>query len=225
MIVKNNTTLCVVPARGGSKGIKNKNLKKINGKSLLQITIEEAKNSQLFDTVHVSTESRKIKKIVEKYPLKVKFLRDKKLSGDHTSLMDVFKFVYNKYLKSNFFFDEVWYLTPCSPLIEAKDLIKACKKFRKSKCNSLLAVGEYSPPIQWAFYKQKNKLIPIEKEKLLLRSQDLRKTYYDSGTFGAFKKEIFLKNKKSKFLGFEINKFKAIDVDTEQDWELLEKIY
>ena len=217
--------ILIIPAREGSKRIRKKNIKKLGKKPIIYHSIKTALDSKMFNEIHVSTESRKIKKVVEKYPLKVKFLRDKKLSGDHTSLMDVFKFVYNKYLKSNFFFDEVWYLTPCSPLIEAKDLIKACKKFRKSKCNSLLAVGEYSPPIQWAFYKQKNKLIPIEKEKLLLRSQDLRKTYYDSGTFGAFKKEIFLKNKKSKFSGFEINKFKAIDVDTEQDWELLEKIY
>ena len=45
--------------------------------------------------------------------------------------MDVFKFVYNKYLKTKILFDEVWYLTPCSPLIEEKDLAKACKSFTK----------------------------------------------------------------------------------------------
>ena len=139
--------------------------------------------------------------------------------------MDVFKFVYNKYLKTKILFDEVWYLTPCSPLIEEKDLVKACKSFTKSKYNSLLAVAEYSPPIQWAYHKHKKQLIPINKKKMTIRSQDLKKTYYDSGTFGAFKKEIFLKNKKPNFFGFEIERFKAIDIDTEQDWKLVKKIY
>lgn len=60
---------------------------------------------------------------------------------------------------------------------------------------------------------------------MFFRSQDLKKTYYDFSTFGAFKKEVFLKNIKPNFFGFEIERFKAIDVDTVQDWKLLTKIY
>lgn len=218
--------ILIIPARAGSKRLKNKNIKKLDGDPIIYHSIKVALKSKMFNEIHVSTENENIKKIVQRYPLNIRFLRAKKLSSDRTPLMKVFKFVFDQYLKINILFDEIWYMMPCSPLIDKQDLVKACKSFKKSKFNSLLAVSDYSPPIQWAFYKKKNKsLVPIDKKKMFYRSQDLKKTYYDSGTFGAFKKEVFLKNIKPNFFGFEIERFKAIDVDTVQDWKLLTKIY
>ena len=122
-------------------------------------------------------------------------------------------------------FDEVWFVTPCSPLLEHSDLINSAKFFDKNSfANSMLAISEYSPPIQWAF-KRKNKILqPLNKKSQNTRSQDLKKMYFDTGTFGAFK-GLDLKSYKKKLIGYEISRLKGIDIDTMDDWNMAEKIY
>ena len=164
--------LLIIPARLGSRRIKDKNIKLFYGKPIIYYSINIAKKSKLFNTIHVSTESPKIKKIVEKFGLKIDFLRDKKLSNNFVGLIDVFRFVVKKYKVLNKKFDEVWFLSTCAPLLETKDLKKAAKKFYRGKINSLLAVGKYSPPIEWAMkIDMKKKLKPVYNKKLIL---DLR---------------------------------------------------
>ena len=92
--------LLISPARGASKRIKNKNIKKFNNKPIIFYSIESAKKSKLFNKIHVSTESRKILDIVKKKGIEVDFLRPKKISGDKTALHDVYKFVVQKYVFS-----------------------------------------------------------------------------------------------------------------------------
>ena len=89
--------ILIIPARSGSKRIKNKNIKKIGGKPIISWTIRTAKKSKLFDEIHVSTDSPKIVSLVEKLSLKVRFKRNKILSGDNVPLMDVFNFIIKKY--------------------------------------------------------------------------------------------------------------------------------
>ena len=217
--------LLIIPARLGSRRIKDKNIKLFYGKPIIYYSINIAKKSKLFNTIHVSTESPKIKKIVEKFGLKIDFLRDKKLSNNFVGLIDVFRFVVKKYKVLNKKFDEVWFLSTCAPLLETKDLKKAAKKFYRGKINSLLAVGKYSPPIEWAMkIDKKKKLKPVFNKKINIRSQDLKNYYFDSGLFGIFKtSEIFKKHR--SFSPFVLEKYKAIDIDNLDDWQLLQKIY
>ena len=111
--------ILIIPARSGSKRIKNKNIKKLGGKPIISLAIQTAKKSKLFDEIHISTDNNKIANLAEKNSLKIKFLRNKKLSGDKVPLMDVFKFIIKKYKSIGQNFDEVWYLFPCSPFIKA----------------------------------------------------------------------------------------------------------
>ena len=78
-----NEILCVIPARGGSKGIPSKNIQKICGKPLIQYTIETAKNSKLISRIIISTDSEKIAKIARKLGVEVPFMRPKKISNDY----------------------------------------------------------------------------------------------------------------------------------------------
>ena len=149
------TRLLIIPARKGSKRIRNKNIRKFCGKPIINYSIETALKSKLFKKIHISTNNLKIKKIIKKYPIKIDFFRPNKISGDKVGLMEVFKFVEKKYKKFGNNFDEVWYLTPCSPLIKPEDLIKASKFFNKIQKGFMLAVSEFSPPVQWAFSKKK----------------------------------------------------------------------
>ena len=91
--------LLIIPARDGSKRIKSKNIKKLNGKPIIAYSIQTAKKSKLFDEIHVSTESMKISNLCSKFNCRPLFLRDKKLSDDTSNLIDVFKFVVNTYQK------------------------------------------------------------------------------------------------------------------------------
>ena len=217
--------LLIIPARDGSKRIKSKNIKKLNGKPIIAYSIQTAKKSKLFDEIHVSTESMKISNLCSKFNCRPLFLRDKKLSDDTSNLIDVFKFVVNTYQKIQKKFDEIWFMTPCSPLIQSQDLIKSSKFFKKLQTNSMLAVSEFSPPSQWALKMNKNNVLsPISKKNLNYRSQDLDKTYYDTGTFGIFSSEVFYKRKKIRYSGYYIPRYKGIDVDTQEDWDLLSKI-
>ena len=218
--------LLIIPARIGSKRIKNKNIKKFRGKPIIEYSIETALNSKLFNEIHISTDSLFIKKITQKYSVNVDFLRPKKLSGDKIGLMNVFKFVVNKYKIQSKKFDEVWYLMPCAPLINSNDLVSASNYFKLKKASAMLAVSEYSSPIQRAFKLDKNKkLIPINKNKLKYRTQDLSKSYHDSGTFGVFKSNVFYNNYKVSFLSYVISRNKGIDIDNMDDWKLAEKMF
>ncbi len=218
------TRLLIIPARKGSKRIRNKNIRKFCGKPIINYSIETALKSKLFKKIHISTNNLKIKKIIKKYPIKIDFFRPNKISGDKVGLMEVFKFVEKKYKEFGNNFDEIWYLTPCSPLIKPQDLVKASKFFNRIQKGFMLAVSEFSPPVQWAFSKKKNILKPLNKKILKLRSQDLSKTFYDTGTFGAFKTKD-LNDSKFNLVGYKLPRYKGIDIDNLEDWVMAEKIY
>ncbi len=91
--------LLIIPARGGSKRIKNKNIKLFFRKPIIYYPIRNAIKSKLFKHIHVSTDSLKIKKISHKAGAKVDFLRPKKLAKNNTPIIDVVNYVYNEFLK------------------------------------------------------------------------------------------------------------------------------
>jgi CMP-N-acetylneuraminic acid synthetase len=101
--------LCVIPARGGSKRIPNKNIKKFLGKPLIYHTIKAAINSKIFDKIVVSTDSKKIKNIAKKYGAEVPFIRPKRISGD-VPTEDVTVHAVNFYKKRKIEFDLVFTL-------------------------------------------------------------------------------------------------------------------
>ena len=118
--------MAIIPARSGSKRIINKNIKKFHSKPIIFYSIENSLKSRLFYKIHISTNSHKIKNMVEKKSKsKVDFLRPKSLSDDSTSLLKVLKFVLLEYKKKGQFFDEVWLIYACSPLVSYKDFIGA----------------------------------------------------------------------------------------------------
>ena len=113
--------LLIIPARGGSKRIKNKNIKKFKNKSIIYYNIENEINSKLFNKINVSTDSKLIKKTVER-KLSIDFLRSKKLAGDNIPLFEVYKFVVEEYSKKGLIFDEIWSIMSCAPNLNVKDL-------------------------------------------------------------------------------------------------------
>mgnify|MGYP006106007971 CR=1 FL=1 len=218
--------ILIIPARIGSKRIKEKNIKYFCGKPIINYSIESALKSKLFDEIHVSTDSEKVKSVVKKYPININFLRPKKISNDVTPLMKVFDFVVSKYMKKNIIFDEIWYLMPCSPLITYSDLVDANKFSKKIKTNSLLAISKFSSPIERAIeLNREKKLSFLNKNKIKCRTQDLNEYYHDTGTFGMFKSEVFYNKKKVNFSGYILPQHKSIDIDNLEDWNLAKALF
>ena len=94
----------------------------------------------------------------------------------------------------------------------------------------LLAIAEYPVPIEWSFLKDdKNIIHPRYEGKFKVRSQDLPKSYYDSGTFVVFPKkfisELDGEGTDKGYLGYQLSRAKAVDIDTQEDWDLAEALY
>jgi len=219
--------LAIIPARSGSKRIKNKNIKKFIGKPIIFYSINSAIKSRLFEKIHVSTDDKKIQNKIESLGLNVDFLRPKSLSKDKIGLNTVLKFVINAYEKLNQKFDEVWLIYACSPLMNENDLIKANNKFQKTdKKYPMMSVREYDAPIEWAFKKNKKKFICINKNKRYVDSKKIDKKYFNSGNLEIYKKEDLIKNNKFyKFYGYIMPKYRSIDIDNIDDWKIAEALY
>ncbi len=219
--------LLIILARGNSKRIKNKNIKFFFGKPMINFPINVAKKCNLFSKIHVSTESLKVKKIVKNLGHDIDFMRPKKLSTNNTPIIKVLRYITEKYEESGQKFDEIWNLSACTPLLMKSDLIKASKKVKKNKV--LISITKYSAPIEWAFTKSINeKLKAYSPQKLTLNSQKIPQQYHDAGAFVVFSKSNLL-NKKfnylKNFIGYELPRHRAVDIDHIDDWKLAEQLY
>ena len=218
-------TTCIIPARSGSKRIKNKNTQKINGIPLIGITIEIAKKSGLFKRIIVSTDCPKISSIAKKYGAEVPFLRDKKLSNDHASTFSVLKDVVKK-LK---IIDEYFFcIYPTAIMLKKKYLVEAYLKIKKNKFDGLIAVKKFESNPHRGFKVKKNKLININAKFYRARSQDLPNLYHDTGTFYIFKTIKYLLSDQKlmkKTTYYELDFFSGIDINTIEDLKFARMSY
>ena len=133
--------ICFIAARGGSKGVPNKNIKIISGKPLIAHSIRKTVNSGLFEAVIVSTESPKIAKIAKKFGAHVPFLRPKKLASDSSTMDDVIIHAIPELQKSGYNFNILVNLDCTAPFVKIDDIKKSISLINKKKCNT--AVGAY----------------------------------------------------------------------------------
>ncbi len=223
--------LAIIPARGGSKRIPNKNIRDFCGRPMITHVLGVARDSDLFFAIHVSTESESIRAVAADFGFPPDFPRADELADDHTPIMPVLRYVAEEYAKRGECFDEIWLLMACAPLIDALDLKNAATLFHEAGSKQpLLAVAEYPAPIEWAFSRGANgSLTPVQAGMFSVRSQDLEKRYFDAGSFAAFPAARVLEShgagSDSGFMGYVLPKGTAIDIDDEQDWQLAEAIY
>ena len=192
--------LCVVPARGGSKGIKLKNIYKVNGKELILYTLDFIKKVKIFADVVISTDHLKIKNVCEKNKFPVPFLRPKKLAGDKISDISVLTHSLNRAEKIyNKKYETIVMLQPTSPIRNPKDLIEGLKKFYKFQHDSLWSVSvvekKYHPFKQLVINKNKLSYFNKKGEKIIARQQ-LDETFFRNGVFYILSRDCILKNKK-----------------------------
>ena len=184
-------TICLIPARGGSKRIKNKNILNFLGKSFLQRVIENAKKSKIFDKIYVSTNSIKIKKIALKNGAFVPYIRSKKLSDDHAIIKDVIDDFIEKVIPSKSEKINIFVLYPTSIFVDKNTIIKCSKMLKKTEY--VTAVKKFPHPIERALEFRDKRLKPINIKKKVMRTQDLKHHYYNSGQLDLFKLDAWIK--------------------------------
>ncbi len=220
-------TICIIPARSGSKRVKNKNIKLFAGKPIISYAIQLAKSCGLFKKIVVSTDSYKISKIAKKYGAEVPFLRSKKLANDFTPtpdvLIDCIKKISSQATKYHFC------LYPTTTLILKKDLINSFKKIKKINFDHLSSVSEYdASPHRALRLVGKNRIEFNSKKFALTRSQDLPKLCRDSGSFTIHRTKSLLKHNRKlpkKTTYYFIDKYRCIDIDTESDFKFAEFVF
>ena len=141
--------IAIIPARSGSKGLPDKNIKELCGKPLMGYTIDAARGSGVFDEVFVSTDSEKYAEIARKCGAEVPFLRSTENAGDKSSSWDVIEEVLKQYELRGKTFDTFCLLQPTSPLRDAEDIKKAYGVFDEKNAKFVVSVCETEHPISW----------------------------------------------------------------------------
>lgn len=215
--------LGVIPAREGSKGIRKKNIKLLNGMPLIYYTIVESLKSKL-DRVVVSTESEEIASISLSYGIET-IKRPNKLAEDESSALSVIKHAVSK-IDDNF--DAVMLLQPTSPFRTNKHIDEALEIFEKDKdADSLVSVVKV--PHRFHISKQ----MRIDKNYLyggasFMRRQDLNNEYYARNGAAIYISKIDILEENilgKKIKPYFMNKIDSIDIDDLEDWFLAEAIF
>ena len=136
-------SICIIAARGGSKGVPKKNIRLLGKKPLIAHTIESAIKSKLFTDVIVSTENKKIASIAKRYGASVPFLRPKKLATDSASMDDVLLDVIKKLKLLRYEFEIVVNRDCTAPFIKNSDIKKSINLLKRKKCHSVVAGYNY----------------------------------------------------------------------------------
>lgn len=218
--------ICIIPARSGSKRIKNKNLINFFGKPIIAYSIEAAIKSRMFSRVIVTTDSKKISEVSKKLGAEVPFLRPKKISNDRTAIKEVICHCINRINSKNIKYHFVIYAT--NPLIKISNLKKAYEKILKSKSKMLIGIKKYDTHPLKALEIKKNRLIFKFKKELLKNSQNYSDYYYDDGSFFIFETKSYLKRKyffSNRTTFFIHSENESLDLNTKNDLKKLRTMY
>jgi N-acylneuraminate cytidylyltransferase len=214
-------SVAIIPARGGSKRIPQKNIRDFLGKPIIAYSIDCALKSELFSEVMVSTDNERIASIAKTYGAKIPFYRSEKNSNDFATLNDVISEVIEQYKEMGKQFDYGCCILPTAPFITVAKLKEAFLMLVNHGFDSVRPIVKFDYPIQRAF-----KLLPDYRVQMFYpeyaqhRSQDLEAAYHDAGQFYWFKTDKMLKGTNKG--GMVVNEIEVQDIDTIDDWKIAE---
>lgn len=225
---KNKKIIGIIPARGGSKGIPNKNIINICGKPLIGYTIEEALKSDYLDKVIVSTDDEKIRDAALEYGAEVPFIRPDFLSEDTSKTIDVVLHALDFFKKKGEEYDYVVLLQPTSPLRKSEDIDDAINRLMDNNNESLVSVCEVeqNPVIMRTIKNGKlHEVINFDGDNL--RRQNLPVFYIFNGAIYINSIKMLYNEKtfvNDDTLSYIMEKNKSVDIDEPVDILIVESI-
>lgn len=220
-------SIAIIPARGGSKRIPNKNIREFNGKPMIGYAIDTAKSTDLFSDILVSTDSEEIADIARSFGATVPFMRPPELADDYAGTTPVIQHAIGWQEKQGVEYDSVCCIYPTCPLL-TPELIR--QGYLKLLENNLLdyafSVGVYRYPVLRALkFNEQNGVEMLFPQFAGSRSQDLSTVFHDAGQFywgrwGAWKQGRSLFSNVTAVV--ELPPYRVIDIDTPDDWTIAE---
>lgn len=219
--------IAIIPARSGSKGIPDKNIKNLYGKPLIAWTIETALKSEMFDVVMVSTDSDKYADIAKVFGAEVPFLRSSANSSDTSSSWDAVREVLLRYKELGRNFDTFTLLQPTSPLRSADDIKGSFDLMKMKNARTVVSVCEtedspYTCNILPETMSMKDFFIEEYKNT---RRQDLPKCYKLNGAIYLSRVDDFLNDGDIYSVdcyAYVMDDKRSVDIDTDLDFKIAE---
>lgn len=221
--------IAIIPARSGSKGLKDKNIKLLNGKPLIAYTIQAAKQSNLFDEIFVSTDSKEYARIACEWGANVPFLRGEELASDSASSWDVVKNSLLNYKRIGKEFDTVALLQPTSPLRKFDDIINGYNHMKRENANAIVAVCEVDHSPLWCNTLPEDKSLKnfLSPELIKMPRQSLSAYYRINGALYIVKTEYLMATEniyEEKCYAIVMRKENSIDIDDVMDFKIAEML-
>lgn len=218
--------LAIVPARSGSKGLKDKNIKELAGYPLMYYSICAALESKVFDEVMVSTDSEKYSEIAKKCGATVPFLRSDEMASDTATSWDMVEEVLAKYEDEGKKFDTVCLLQPTSPLRKSEDIIAAYNIFKDKNATAVVSVCEADhPPVSFGTLSADDGMEHFVKRNAIGRRQDYDTYYRINGAIyfvdvKSLREDHFIYREKS--YAYIMDSKRSVDIDNEFDFQMAE---
>ena len=216
--------LAIIPARGGSKRLRRKNIAPLEGKPMLAYSIEAALQSGVFEQVCVSTEDEQIAAVAEDYGASVPFLRPLALAADTVGVVQVCLHGLDFFAAQGKQFETLGVLLPTSPLRRGEDIRAAYEQFRAADTDFFMAVTDYVYSPFQALHEQAGYLKPFwDASYYRTRSQDLPSVMVDNGAIYLMQVEAFRREKifyGERLIGFSMPRERSVDVDDAYSLEL-----
>lgn len=214
--------MAVIPARGGSKRIPRKNIRNFCGQPMIAYAINAAKQSGLFERIVVSTEDEEIRRVSLAYGAEIPFSRPKELADDHTATVPVIRHAITACQAIGWNPDIVCCIYPAVPLLQPTDLSRALDLLLEtSEAQYSFPITEFPSAVQRALARDElGHVSSLYKEFQLSRTQDLPQAYYDAGQFYWGYSSAWLSglSPHNNAVGSITSRWKAVDIDTEEDW-------
>ena len=230
-MIDNKKVLAIVPARSGSKGLKNKNILSLKGKPLVSYPINAANKSLYIDRVMVSTDSNTLANIASKHGAEIPYIRPSALATDEALSSDVIIHLLKLLEDQLKDYEYLVFLEPTSPLTSHEDIDEALKTLVNSKKHTALvsvAKVESTHP-DFCLSIKDNQILPYKSQHLnnLTRRQDLEDLYFIDGSIYISKISDFLVKKTfyhEDTFPFKVPYWKSLEIDTYLDLVCVEAI-
>ncbi|HEX6125234.1 MAG TPA: acylneuraminate cytidylyltransferase family protein [Pyrinomonadaceae bacterium] len=218
--------LGLITARGGSKGVRRKNVRLLHGKPLLAYAIQASLSSLSINRTIISTEDEEIAQVGRKFGAEVPFIRPAELAQDTTPMFPVVEHALLALREQGDNYDAVCLLQPTNPLRRPSDIDACVTMLAESDADSVISVlpvpPEYNP--HWVYWRGNDGGLSIStgQKEPVSRRQDLPEAVHRDGTVYVSRAATILCGKSlygDRVLGYEVDPNYSVNIDTEDDWK------
>jgi N-acylneuraminate cytidylyltransferase len=219
--------ICIIPARGGSKRLPRKNVRKLFGKPLLGWVVSAAVRSGVFERVIVSTDDLEIASVARRFGAEVPFLRPAELSDDHTHVGPVLRHALMQLEIDPARTPSFCCIYATAAFVDAAMVRDTQLAFLRSQAKALFTVCRYAHPVQRALLRDpRGRLRYRSPEHALSRTQDLPEAMHDAGMVYWYDTAAFLDGSHADdAVPFLVERSRAEDIDTQEDFDVAERFF